>query len=281
MMLRELLKDKIPSNLLQYVPRSFDVIGSREKAVAIIEIPSELSGYEKIIAEGIMIIHRNVKSVLKKVGERKTEYRVREYELILGDPNTEVIHIEYGCKYLLDPMKVYFSPRESTERMRIVKKIYENEFIMLMFAGICPYGIMIAKHKPDIKKIVAIEINPYAYNYMIKNIVLNKVQDKIIPVLGDVRNKAEKWYGMCDRVIMPLPKGAYLFLDEAFQCLKEEGGIIHFYHWGHEEDLFSNAIKIIEKYGKKYGRRIEILEKRKVLPYAPRVYKVRVDFKVF
>lgn len=98
-------------------------------------------------------------------------------------------------------------PRESTERMRIAKQVKPGEFIMLMFAGVCPYGIVIAKHQPKIKKIVAIEINPIAYKYMVENIKLNKLEDKIIPVLGDVKDKAKYWYGMCDRVIMPLPKG--------------------------------------------------------------------------
>ena len=278
--LRDLLKDKLSEEELKYVPRSFDIIGSRSGAVAIVEIPKELEHKKKLIGEAIMMIHKNVKTVLRKLSERKTTYRIREYEVIAGSGETEVIHKEYGCLLKLDPTKVYFSPRESTERMRIAKQVKPGEFIMLMFAGVCPYGIIIAKYQPKIKKIVAIEINPIAYKYMVENIKLNKLEDKIIPVLGDVKDKAKYWYGMCDRVIMPLPKGAYLFLDEAFNCLKPEGGIIHFYYWAHESDLYSEAIRIVKKYAEKYNRKIKVLDKRIVSPYAPRVYKIAIDFLV-
>ncbi len=280
MNLRDILKGVIPDEELKYVPRSFDIIGSRSGAVAIVEIPKEIEHRKKLIGEAIMKLHKNVKTVLRKVSGRKDIYRLREYEVIAGTGETEVIHKEYGCLFKLDPTKVYFSPRDSTERVRIAKQVKPGEFIMLMFAGVCPYGIIITKFQPLVKKIVAIEINPIAYKYMVENIKLNKVEDKIIPVLGDVKDKAKDWYGMCDRVIMPLPKGAYKFLDEAFNCLKPEGGIIHFYHWAHESDLYSEAIKLIEEYAKKYNRTVKILDKRIVSPYAPRVYKIAIDFLV-
>lgn len=280
MRLKDLLREKLSEEELKYVPASFDIIGSRSGAVAIIEIPPELEHRKQLIGEAIMSIHKNVRVVLRKLSPRKDVYRTREYEIIAGSGSTEVIHKEYGCLFKLDPTKVYFSPREGTERMRIAKQVAPGEFIMLMFAGVCPYGIVIAKHQPLIKKIVAIEINPIAYKYMLENIRLNKVEDKIIPVLGDVRDKAKEWYGICDRVIMPLPKGAYLFLDEAFSCLKARGGIINFYHWAHESDLYSEAIRLVREKAEERGRRVIVLNKRKVSPYAPRVYKVAIDFAI-
>lgn len=280
MRLRDALRDKLTEEELKYVPTSFNIIGSRSGAVAIIEIPPELEHKKYLIGEAIMSIHKNVKIVLRKLSARKDIYRTRDYEVIAGSGSTEVIHKEYGCLFKLDPTKVYFSPRESTERMRIAKQVAPGEFIMLMFAGVCPYGIIIAKHQPLVKKIVAIEINPIAYEYMVENLKLNKVEDKIIPVLGDVRDKAKEWYGMCDRVIMPLPKGAYMFLDEAFSCLKPEGGIINFYHWAHEDDLYSRAIELVKEKAREKGRKAKVLGKRIVSPYAPRIYKVAIDFAI-
>ena len=278
---RSYLKSKIPEEELRFIPRSFDIIGSREKAVAIVEIPEEIYHRRVLIAEAIMKIHKNVKTVLAKRSPRVGVYRTRNYELIAGDPNTEVIHKEHGCYFKLDPTKVYFSPRESTERLRIARQVAPGDFVVLMFAGVCPYGIVIAKVQPLVKKIVAIEINPIAYNYMVENIKLNKLEDKIMPVLGDVKVEASEWYGMADRVIMPLPKGAQYYLDEAFNCLREDGGIIHFYHWAHEENLYDEAITIIEEHARKHNYKIEILNKRKVLPYAPRIYKICIDFRAF
>ena len=57
------------------IPISFDIIGSREKAVAIVEIPEELKSKENQIAEQILKEHKNVKSVLKKLSERKEEWK--------------------------------------------------------------------------------------------------------------------------------------------------------------------------------------------------------------
>ncbi len=278
MRLRDVLKDKLTSEELRAVPSSFDIIGSREGAIAIVEIPEELEHRKTLIAEAIMRIHKNVVAVYRKASPREGAFRVRKHELLAGELVTEVIHKEHGCLFKLDPTKVYFSPREATERLRVASQVSPEEFIMLMFAGVCPFGIVIAKKQPLVSRIVAIEINPVAYSYMVENIRLNKVEDKIIPVLGDVREKACRWYGACDRVIMPLPKGAYLFLDEAVKCLKPSGGVINFYYWSREDNLYGEAIRLVEAAAARYGFRIKVLGKRKVSPYAPRVYKVAVDF---
>jgi tRNA (guanine37-N1)-methyltransferase len=95
-----------------------------------------------------------------------------------------------------------------------------------------------------------------------------------------VKKASKPFYGKCDRVVMPLPKEGYRFLPEAFACLKKKGGIIHFYSYAHEDDLFSEAEGLAQKAAKKAGRKIKILERRKVLPYGPRVFKVCLDIKV-
>ena len=218
-----------------------------------------------------------MRTVLRKSSPRYSTYRVRNFELLYGNTNTEVLHKEYGYIVKVDPTKVYFSPRESYERVRIAKQIRENEFIMLMFAGVGPYALAILKFQPDVKKIIAIEISPIAFKYLLENIELNKAVGKILAVLGDVKEVCNTWYGMCDRVIMPLPKGAYKYLDIAVRCLKPEGGIIHFYHWSKEEDLFSEAEELLRKAGEDHGFKTKILERRVVSPYAPRVYKIVID----
>jgi len=278
--LRDLLKGVLNENELKYVPSSFDIVGSREKAIAILEIPPEIYRRKEVIAEALMKLHKNVKTVVIKRSPRKGKYRVREFEVVLGEGGTEVIHREHGSLIKLDPLKVYFSPREATERIRVASKVREGEVVMLMFAGVGPYALAIARECPRVGKVIAIEINPYAYKYLEENVKLNSLEGKVIPVLGDVRDKCKEWYGKCDRVIMPLPKGAYWYLDEAFRCLKPKGGVIHFYHWGPEDDLFTEAIDIIRDYAEKYGVKVKILDKRKVLPYAPRIYKVCIEFEV-
>jgi tRNA (guanine37-N1)-methyltransferase len=258
--------------------KSFDIIGSKEKAVAIIEISDEEVGKEREIAEKILKEHNNVRSVLKKESARRGDYRTRQYKLIAGDENTEVLHKEHGYALKLDPQKAYFSNRESTERQRVAKLVKAGEFVMVMFAGVGPYAIAIAKTQPDVDKIIAVEINPDAVEYMKHNVRINKISHKIVPVLGDVRMACERWYGKCDRVVMPLPLGAEDFLDVAVKCLRNEG-IIHFYNWGEEPDLFSKAVELVKKSLKDEKVEYEITDKRVVLPYSPRKYKVCVEVK--
>ncbi|RLJ00350.1 MAG: class I SAM-dependent methyltransferase family protein, partial [Candidatus Aenigmatarchaeota archaeon] len=179
--IKDVLKDKLSEPELRAVRRGFDIVGD----IAIIEVPDELSEKEDIVADAIKKVCKNVRTVLRKMGERKGKYRLREFKILSGD-GTETTHREYGYELRLDVTKVYFSPREAEERQRIAKMVKSNESVLVMFAGIGPYAIAIAKKQPNIKKVYAIEINPYAYRYMVENIRINKLSDKIVPILGDV-----------------------------------------------------------------------------------------------
>jgi len=275
--LKELLKEALGSDV-KYVPSSFDIVGSREGAVAILEFPEGAPDHvKKAVAEALMKLHRNVRIVLAKASERRGAFRLREYEVIAGEGSTEVVHVEHGVRLKLDPTKVYFSPRDATERVRVASQVRPGETVMVMFAGVGPYALMIAKKQPLVEKVIAIELNPEAYRYMVENVRLNKLEGKVVPVLGDVRIEAKRWYGACDRVVMPLPKGAHEFLDRAFLCLKSRGGVIHFYHWAPEHDLFSEAYRLLEREAALRGMSVRILDARVVSEYAPCVYKVCVD----
>jgi tRNA (guanine37-N1)-methyltransferase len=276
--LKELLKNELAEKELEIAPNSFEVIGSKEKSVAIVEIPDELESKKELIAEKIMQMHKNVKSVLKKVSERKGEFRTREFELIAGSEDTEVLHKEYGYVLRVDPQIVYFSEKEGSERQRIAAQVKPNETVMLMFAGICSYGIAIAKKQPLIEKIIAIELNPQAVEYIKENARINRVVDKIIAIEGDVKKEAERFYGKCNRVIMPLPLAASEYLEEAIKCLQEKG-VIHFYTLIEKEN-FSSAEQAIEEVCKKMNKKYKILNEHKVTEYSPKKNKICIDFEI-
>ncbi len=271
---KELLKKKLTEEQVSLLPSSFDIIGSKEKAVAIIEIPKELEKKEKTIANAVMAKHKNVKSVLKKASPIKGVYRVREYKLIAGDKKTEVVHTESGCRFLVDPRTVYFSPREGTERLRIAEKVLDGEIVMVFFAGVGPFPLVIEK-KAKPKEIVAVEINPLAVDYFLDNTKLNKSQ-KIHVVLGDVRETVEDYYGKCDRVIMPLPETSIHFIEEALKCLKKHG-TCHLYCFS-EETYLHDKKEEINKIAKHMEKKIKFTEVQKVLPYGPKIWKYRIDF---
>lgn len=278
--LKGLLKGKVSEEELKFVPVSFDVVGSKGKAVAIVDIPGELKSKEKLIAETIMKMNKNVKSVLKRLSGRKGEYRLYDFELIAGDSNTEVLHKEHGYFIKLDPQKVFFSPRELTERQRVASQVKPNETVLVMFSGTGVYPVAICKKQPDVSKVYGIEINPDAHNYALENLRINKISHKVVLINDDVRKACPKFNIKFDRIAMPLSKEGYRYLDIAIPLLKENG-ILHFYHIGPETDLFSEAEKIIKNVASKFKRKIEIINKVRVLPFGTRSFKICLDVKFY
>ena len=272
------LRKIIPENKADIITRAFDIYGSKQKAVAVIEIPEELRDHEDAIAEAIKKINKNVSSVLTKESARSGDFRTRELRIIAGDPDTEVLHRESGCLFRLDPQKVYFSPRESRERDRLAAIVGKDEEVLVMFSGVGPLPIRIAKNSGDVR-IVAVELNPAAHNYCVENIHLNKVSDRVEPIQGDVREVCPSLGRRFDRVMMPLPRGAYLFLAVAVPILKE-GGVLHFYHWAPSEDLFSGAEELLRDAAGNNGMEAQFLDRVRVSQYSPRTWKIRVDARI-
>ncbi len=276
MTVKELLKDKLSAKELKHVPSSFEVIGSKEKAVAIVELPYQIKPKAGMVAGAIMAKHKNVKTVLLKESPRQGTFRTRKYRVIKGLKDTEVIHVENGCRLLVDPQSVYFSQREGTERQRIVDKVNENESVMVFFAGLGPYAIEIARKK-KVRRVVGIEINPIAVDYFSRNIKLNKL-DNVEVILGDVAERSKEFHGQFDRVIMPLPESASEYIRDAVDCLKQNG-ICHMYFF-ESEDKIDRWKKRVRDIVKSMKKKVKILEIKRVLPYSPGTSKYRMDFQI-
>ncbi len=266
-------KDK-PGKPAKALISSYDVIGD----IAIVDIPKGKEMGAKEIAQSIMDMHPHIKTVLEKKSNRFGEFRLRELKPIIGKEKVTEHH-ESGCRFRLDVTKAYFSPREGTERERIAEQVKPRETVLVMFAGIGPFAIVIGKKQPKVRKIYAVEINQDAVRYMKENIRLNRLTYVVEPVPGDAKDVCRKLYGKCNRVIMPLPHEGRKFLETAIKCLKPKG-IVHFYYIGPEESMFKMAQDIIKMECGKLGRKFRILKQKKVLPYGPRMYKICVDFRV-
>jgi tRNA (guanine37-N1)-methyltransferase len=120
-----------------------------------------------------------------------------------------------------------------------------------MFAGVGCFSIIIAKHS-DAEKVYSIDINPVAVKSMQENVRLNRVYDKIVPMLGDAKDIIEKRLRhIADRVLMPLPEKACEYLPYALLALKRAGGWIHYYDFEHakknENPIVKIKLKVAEK----------------------------------
>jgi len=265
-------KKPVPEDLLGFSP-AYEVIGD----IALLEDPELDKEKASRIADALLLTHSNIKTVLKPLTPVIGEFRVREFEVVAGEPRTETIHREYGCRYKVDLSRAYFTPRLSTERSRILSRVKEGDTIVDMFAGVGPYSILIAKsEKPS--KVMAIDKNPDAVRYLRENIILNSAKN-IEAIEGDARKEAKKFAGTADHVIMNLPHSAFEFLDSAV-LLTKPGGIIHYYGITPEDDLFESSIELIREAAEKAGRKIEVLEKRVVRSYAPHQYNICIEVRI-
>ncbi len=162
--------------------------------------------------------------------------------------------------------------------MRVAQLIQPKESVLVMFSGVAPYPLLIAKHSAA-KFVVGIEKNPVAHKYALENLKLNKVPaSKVQLFCGDARKQGLKLKQKFNRIIMPLPKTAETFLDVAFKLIKK-GGIIHLYQFC-EQDKFDELKEKIIEICVSAKKRCQIIGVFKAGQNAPRQYRVRVDIEV-
>ncbi|MFX1449585.1 MAG: class I SAM-dependent methyltransferase family protein, partial [Promethearchaeota archaeon] len=262
-------------NELKFIPRSFDIIGK----IAILEIPSEIQTKEKLLAKLLLEHNKALESVFTKIGKVDGEFRIRDLKYLAGKNNTVTIHKENGCKYELDIGNVYFSPRLSTEHARIADITNSNELILDMFAGIGPFSILIAKKKGA--TVFSIDKNEKAIFYLKRNIILNKVENLVVPLLGDAQELIlDSLLNKFDRIIMNLPSESFNYLPVACKALKSKGGYIHFYMFKTESETYETVEQQIRNEIRKIGRQISNLTIKKVKSTAPYEYQICIDIKI-
>ena len=271
------LRDRLPSDLLAILPRAMDFVGD----IAIVEIPPLLEIHEALVGEAILETHKNVRTVLSKTGAVGGTYRLRKFKTIAGEQRTFTLHKEYGCKYEVDLAKAYFSPRLSHEHNRIASLVNKAETIVDLFAGVGPFSILIAKRNVN-TKIYAVDINPDAINLLKKNIRLNRVENRVFPILGDVKEIFEKRFlSIADRVIMNLPERAIEFIDIACRTIKSEGGVIHFYNFIRLPNSIENLQLRLSEAVKQAGRNIgAFLSQKNIRATAPYEWQIVLDVKI-
>jgi tRNA (guanine37-N1)-methyltransferase len=266
--LKEDLREKMSEEELKMLRRSFEIIGD----IAIVEIPEELVSKKEIIVQAILQRHRHLKTILRKVGEVNGIYRVAKYEIVYGG-KTETIAREHGCRFLVDPTRVYYSSKLATERARIAGLVKEGERVLVMFAGVGPYAIVIAKlAKPS--EVIGIELNSAAVEYFRKNVKLNKAENVRI-YEGDVNEIVPRLEGEFDRILMPAPYSAENFVH-LLRGKVRKGGFVHYYTF--ESENFEELLaKKVEGIFLKNGIIAKAVFMRRCGSFAPYVNRYVVD----
>jgi tRNA (guanine37-N1)-methyltransferase len=255
-------------------PSSFDsgvdVIGD----IAIVKLRPASEGKEAAVAETILEEMKSVKCVYGQEGGIEGDFRLRKLRHLGGEERTVTIHKENGLRLKLDVQTCYFSPRLSTERLRIAEQVKEGEKVLNMFAGVGPYSILIAKRTT---KVWSCELNDAAVKFHLENNRLNKVERRIQMIEGDAMHlpKELEGQGPFERILMPHPSQSNLFLPTALSMLAP-GGVVHYYRHVSGEDAAEAGRNLREEL-RKSASELSVSSIRRVRAIGPRYIELVAD----
>jgi tRNA (guanine37-N1)-methyltransferase len=254
-----------------------DIVGN----IAILKFPRKtLWLTKKLKAKNFLRKNRKIETVLEKTEGFSGKLRTLTTKHLAGIKNKNATYKENNCVFKFNVDESYFSPRLSNERKVIaeeVEKLTKNKEtkILVMFAGISPYPVVIAKKLKLSKKkanIISNELNKKANNEAKEIIKLNKLQKEITLIGGDAKKLPEKIKEKQDIILMPRPNLKETFLKTALK-LSKKGTVIFYHGFGTRDSVLTEIKKDTEK---KIGK-IKIRKAGDIGPYA---YRWQAQFKV-
>lgn len=246
---------------------------------------------KKKFAEDLLKKNKAIKTVLEKTGKFKGRLRKMQTKHLVGEKNKDVIYHENGCVFRFNIDDTYFSSRLSNERAEVAKEIKKGENVLVMFAGVAPYPVVIARNS-QASRVYSNEINKTANKYAELNIERNKLKDNVVLLPGDIKLVAEKIRkGLIvkqekvpkefDVIVMPRPQLKDSFLEQAFALSRggKKGTRVYYYDF-YKESEKDLLIEKIKEEAIKAKKKIKILRIKKAGEVAPYTFRFRVDFKV-
>lgn len=270
-MLKQAMASILTSEETEELYGAFDQIGN----IIILRIPDTLLSKRKLIGEILLEKVKTAKSIFYQSSPVEGDYRIRQLELLAGEDNTETEYKEHGCRFKVDVEKTFFSPRLSTERLRIADLVMDGEIIINMFGGVGMFSIVAAKKKKC--HVYNIDINPHAARLCSENVILNKLKGTVESIEGDAVDIIEKQLvDSGDRVLMLLPERSDEFLDVAIKALKQKG-VLHYYCHIHSDKKSQVSEVVTNHFLSVVKVKSEILGSKIVRPIGPRFYQAVVD----
>jgi tRNA (guanine37-N1)-methyltransferase len=269
---------------------AYDVFGN----IALVKFSKDVKLKAKKQFARRLLCNKSIKTVLEKTGKFSGRLRKQETKYIAGEKTKEVLYRENGCVFRFNIDTTYFSPRLSNERKEVALEIKKGENVLVMFAGVGPFPIVIARNSKA-GKVYSNEINREANKYAELNIELNKVKDKVVLLPGDIKKVADKLLQSAaaptstpekatyipkkfNTIVMPRPRLKDSFLEEAFM-LSKKGARIYYYDFCKDDEIDA-VVEKVKTEAKRARKRIKILNVKKAGEIAPYKFRIRVDFVV-
>lgn len=259
----------LPPNAMRLLPRGWYILGD----IIVVKIHPDLTPYASLIGQALLSIYPRCHTVLRDYG---IEGQLREprREMIAG-MCAKTVHRENGVLFKLDAQKVMFSAGNLKERMRM-SHFGKGEFVVDMFAGIGYFSLQMAVHSRP-RRVMAIELNPVAFEYLCQNIILNRVEEIVEPVLGDCAKITPE--GVADRVVMGMVQVTDKYLQKGIQALRP-GGILHYHQTVPSWRFPEAAVEDVIETAKSLGRKAEVLQCIRVKKFSPGVVHAVVDARI-
>ena len=248
---------------------SYDVLGN----IAILKFRDEKKKEKIEYAKKLMKEHRNITTVLEKKDKVHGRLRTIKTNWLSGKKTLESLYLESGCKFKLDIEKCYFSPRLSGERLEIAGKINKKDNVLVLFSGVGPFPIVIAKKTGC--KVTSVELGRECCRYAEENVRLNKLSNVRV-IQGDVK-KLDKLLDVgekFDKIVMPRPQLKDTFLKYIWKFCRK-GSRVYYYDFGKD---ISEIVRKVEDEARRDKKKIRITSLKKAGDIAPYKYRFRIDF---
>lgn len=254
---------------------TYDIIGN----IAVLKGDDEDKSKKQRIKEAKKILERpSVETVVEKSTNVQGRLRTIKTTHLAGKKNLIADYKENNCRFKFNVEDCYFSTRLSGERKLIAEKISHNDKVLVMFAGVAVYPIVIYKTS-HAQKIVSIELGRECSKWAVENLKLNKIpKGKIEIVQGDVKKKIGKDFEKFDVVVMARPNLQDTFLEWGLNASKKNTRL--FYYGFCNKDEIDNLVKELVDEGKRLGRKLKVSEVVRAGDIAPYKFRYRIEFKV-